>query len=198
MAIKGIKFTEDHKRKIGLANKGKKKHYKNEEIRLKVISNLQVNYWLGKKRSTEDKEKFRKSHLGKKLSEENKRKIGEAQSGEKHWNWQGGISKNNEHLKERAKKYRDNNKEKVNFWSKQRKTRKRNAEGSHTLKEWQNLKKKYNYTCLCCKRREPEIKLTEDHIFPLSLNGKNDINNIQPLCHNCNSKKKKTIIDYRK
>ena len=49
-------------------------------------------YWTGKKRSPEDIEKFRKSHLGKKQSEETRRKRMRAISGEKHYNWKGGIT----------------------------------------------------------------------------------------------------------
>lgn len=64
--------------------------------------------------------------------------------------------------------------------------RKRNAEGSHTLKEWENLKKKFNNRCAICKKRK---KLTRDHIKPLSKGGSDYIKNIQPLCRNCNSKK---------
>jgi hypothetical protein len=42
--------------------------------------------------SEEHKEKLRKFHLGKKLSEETKRKISTSESGNKHYNWQGGKS----------------------------------------------------------------------------------------------------------
>ena len=40
-------------------------------------------------------------------------------------------------------------------------------------------------------------KLTVDHIVPVSLGGKNTIDNLQPLCLTCNSKKHNKIIDYR-
>jgi|694.fasta_scaffold41490_12 5-methylcytosine-specific restriction endonuclease McrA len=62
----------------------------------------------------------------------------------------------------------------------------RNAEGKHTLEEWEMLKDSYGNACAFCKKN---IKLTKDHIIPLSKNGTDYIENIQPLCHSCNSKK---------
>lgn len=93
-------------------------------------------------------------------------------------------------------RWRKNNKRYYSFYIRQRTIRKQLAIGTHTLKEWEDLKKKYNYTCLCCGKKEPEIKLTEDHIVPLILGGENNINNIQPLCKGCNSRKYTKIINY--
>lgn len=67
---------------------------------------------------------------------------------------------------------------------------------SHTYGEWETLKAQYNFTCPCCNKREPEIKLTEDHIIPLSKGGGDNIENIQPLCRSCNCKKHTKIIKY--
>ncbi len=106
--------------------------------------------------------------------------------GENHPRWKGG---------ERAMRIRF--KDRIRFWSLQRIARKRNAAGKHTLEEWNELKKNYNFMCLCCKRCEPEIKLTEDHVVPLSKGGSNYIENIQPLCGSCNSSKNAKTIDYR-
>lgn len=74
---------------------------------------------------------------------------------------------------------------------------KRGAKGTFTAKEWVDLKQKFQYMCLCCKRQEPFISLAADHIVPLSRGGSNSIENIQPLCKSCNSKKMIKTIDYR-
>jgi 5-methylcytosine-specific restriction endonuclease McrA len=68
------------------------------------------------------------------------------------------------------------------------------AGGKHTRQQWKALKEFYNFTCLQCGRREPEIRLTKDHIDP---KGRNDISNIQPLCGECNDLKGDATIDFR-
>ena len=98
------------------------------------------------------------------------------------WNYKGGITK--------TRAYH-------NFYNRRRQNRKKNIIGSHTFDEWEMLKKQYNYTCLCCNKKEPEIKLTEDHIIPVSKNGNDYIENIQPLCGSCNSKKHTKIVNYK-
>lgn len=100
------------------------------------------------------------------------------------------------HIAKYNKKWIKNNPEKYRQQIRNKKARKRGADGSHTLREWESLKKKYNYMCLCCKRFEPEIKLTEDHIVPLKYGGSNYISNIQPLCANCNSRKHTKTINF--
>jgi hypothetical protein len=81
--------------------------------------------------------------------------------------------------------------------TRERKIRRKGAEGSHTDAEWEALKVKYAYTCLRCGQQEPAITLTRDHVKPLILGGTDYIENIQPLCHGCNSAKNDKEIDYR-
>jgi 5-methylcytosine-specific restriction endonuclease McrA len=69
--------------------------------------------------------------------------------------------------------------------------------GKFTAKQWRACKEFYGYTCLRCGHKEPEIKLTPDHVVPLKQGGCNSIDNIQPLCFSCNSSKKANHIDYR-
>jgi 5-methylcytosine-specific restriction endonuclease McrA len=71
------------------------------------------------------------------------------------------------------------------------------AGGSHTEEEWLELKTFYNFKCLRCGEQEPDIKLTRDHVLPLTKGGDDSINNVQPLCARCNSKKNNKHIDYR-
>ena len=123
-------------------------------------------------------------------SKETRKKFSEARKGEKHWNWQGGITKTY-HERWIKKNY-----DRKLYLNTRRRVLKLKASGSHTFQEWEELKKKYDYMCLCCKRQEPEIKLTEDHIIPLIKGGRNDIDNIQPLCKSCNSKKYTNIINF--
>lgn len=93
-------------------------------------------------------------------------------------------------------KYPNGATERKRFTNMRYEAKKRNAEGSHTYEEWLVLKAKYNNMCLCCKRFEPEIKLTEDHIIPLSMEGTDYIDNIQPLCISCNTRKHTKSVNY--
>lgn len=85
-------------------------------------------------------------------------------------------------------------------WNKIKKYQERGATGKHTLKQWEELKRKCGYKCQHCGRSESVVALTRDHIVPIARGGSNDISNIQPLCKTCNSKKNKKLeseLSYR-
>lgn len=68
------------------------------------------------------------------------------------------------------------------------------AYGEIIYTEWKELCDRYGNVCLCCHQN---VKLVIDHVLPLCLGGTNTIDNIQPLCATCNSKKGKRHKDYR-
>ncbi len=93
--------------------------------------------------------------------------------------------------------YKRDHPEQVRMYSAVRTARKRHVGGDITTSQWREIKAKYNYTCLCCGRREPDIRLSIDHVIPIVKGGTSNIDNIQPLCRSCNSSKHTKIIDYR-
>ncbi len=102
-----------------------------------------------------------------------------------------------EKVKEEMKEYKKKNRELIRFLAKLHEHRKKSNGGSFSLKQWTNLVEYYcpDGKCLCCKKFS---KMTIDHIIPVSKGGTNYIDNIQPLCLPCNSRKNnKVTIDYR-
>jgi 5-methylcytosine-specific restriction endonuclease McrA len=69
--------------------------------------------------------------------------------------------------------------------------------GDLTPDQWAQIKRSAEYKCLRCGRHEPDIKLTLDHVVPLSKGGKHTASNVQPLCKSCNSSKSTKSTDYR-
>jgi 5-methylcytosine-specific restriction endonuclease McrA len=89
------------------------------------------------------------------------------------------------------------NRESVNAATHRRRAMLRGCEDHWTGAEWEALKAACHHTCLCCGRQEPEVKLTVDHVIPVSKGGDNTITNVQPLCKSCNSAKHTADHDYR-
>ncbi|MCR4330021.1 MAG: HNH endonuclease [Candidatus Roizmanbacteria bacterium] len=162
-----------------------------------------TRYWLGKKRpdlkaTGASKTMFKKGHIPWSKSQKGvclnsgkthfstghtswlKGKAG-VYRGARHWNWKGGIFDHERKI----------------FLNGRRRATKIGAIGSHSQEDWESLKKGYNHTCLCCNKREPDICLTEDHIISLYDGGSDYIENIQPLCKSCNSKKNIKSINFK-
>lgn len=66
--------------------------------------------------------------------------------------------------------------------------------GKFTASEWRSLCDKYDNRCLSCGEQK---ELTVDHVVSLKDGGSNTIDNLQPLCRSCNSRKGAKFIDYR-
>lgn len=162
----------------------------------------------GFRHTEESKRKMSKSRMGhpnylKGHSEETKKMMSERMKGNKYsvgvipWNkGKGKYPNGRDPIKEklRVKKYRERGWQAV--YLRNTRAKRKLAEGSFTVGEWENLKKQYGFRCPSCLKIEPEIKLSIDHIIPLSLGGSNYIENIQPLCVPCNVKKHTKIIKY--
>ena len=104
-----------------------------------------------------------------------------------------GIRKDGESKQIYHKRYCKNNPDVIAHLKARRYAKEKNAEGSHTLIEWDKLKDSCGNVCVFCGSDE---KLTKDHIVPLSKGGTDYIENIQPLCRSCNSKKHNKIYIY--
>lgn len=133
------------------------------------------------------KEQIKENHTRWRSKEENKIKI--ALNG-KLWR-----ENNPARIRATARKRYVENHDVAIATNHRKRARRRNAAGSYTAGEWRALVNKYDNKCLCCGR--DDVKLTMDHIVPLSMGGSNDIDNIQPLCLSCNVKKGVKMTDYR-
>ena len=196
--VKHWKLSEETKRKIGKANSlsllGRKLDTK---VKTKISDGLKKAYSSGGRKpwnkglpawNKGTKKLFycKKCHG---IKRKNSILCQKCNKGKNHYNYKGGKPRS---------QWKKENKDKVNFSTRIRRYLIKSNIGRHSLEDWENIKKKFNFTCVCCGRKEPEVKLTEDHIIPLSKNGSNNIENIQPLCKSCNSKKSTKEIDFTK
>lgn len=154
------------KKGYGRFNLGKKSSLGTRKKMSELKKKNPTRFWLGKKMPP-----FSEEHL--KRMRESARKL--RGNGSPHW--KGGY-------------------ENRLMLNRKRRVMKAGNGGSHTLGDWENLKIQYNLICPCCHKSEPDITLSEDHIIPLSRGGSDNIENIQPLCRSCNSKKHTHIIRY--
>ena len=85
----------------------------------------------------------------------------------------------------------------VNVTNANRRALQKKAEGFFTADDWESIKRRQGYQCLCCLKVEPVIRLTIDHVIPLKHGGPNWPSNLQGLCKPCNSRKSTKHTDYR-
>jgi len=116
---KGYKQSEEHKRKIGNANKGKnhKGNWSKKAVETRKKNGSYISFFKGKKLSEEHKNKISKSTEGRIISKEQRKKISEKMKGKKqspetiekriskirgdkcHF-WKGGITPINEQIRQ--------------------------------------------------------------------------------------------------
>lgn len=85
--------------------------------------------------------------------------------------------------------WRRNNPERIQAIRRRRETKKRTVladPGRHTPEQWAALVSQHCGRCVYCKA---ETIMTVDHIVPLCKGGSDRIENLQPLCRACNSRK---------
>lgn len=173
-----------------------RKHYHNNRERYRTYALVHA------KRISEYKKVWRKNNIERERASRRLRKerISEQRKARYSANPDKALARSREFKKKHPKYYREYaraNPEVIRVKTAHRRARKKKAGGTYTVVQWEALKEHYEYSCLCCGRKEPEIKLTVDHVVPLTKGGENTINNIQPLCFSCNAMKRTKIIDYR-
>jgi 5-methylcytosine-specific restriction endonuclease McrA len=66
--------------------------------------------------------------------------------------------------------------------------------GTHTKEEWEALKQEFKEICVRCGKKCIQVK---DHILSVYLGGSDGIDNIQPLCWDCNVKKRSEEFNWK-
>lgn len=61
-----------------------------------------------------------------------------------------------------------------------------------------DILKKYNFTCVYCGRKAPDVQLQVDHIIPKSKGGSDDESNLTCSCWECNLGKSNKLLDSKK
>lgn len=153
-----------------------KKYYETHPEKMKAKSLNRLKLWGDKLKAST-----------KKWRQENAERVKETS---KLW-W----IKNTDKRSEYNRRFREKFPERVRLNNEKRRAREQNAKGVITPKEWKELCNKYGNRCLCCGASN--VKLTLDHVLPLIMGGTHTIDNAQPLCGSCNSKKGARHIDYR-
>ena len=188
---KGEKMSDEQKAKVSASKKGKpswNKGFKGYSTKRKGRKGIY---------SRESLEKMSLAKLGKpskrkgtKISDETRLKISSS--------LKGRTFTKETREKNRQGQYRRHLRKNPNYVPGTsldlRKKRIKESGSFHTLGEWENLKAQYDWTCPCCKTKG--LNLTRDHIIPISKGGSDNIENIQPLCKSCNSKKHTKTIRF--
>jgi len=107
---------------------------------------------------------------------------------EKNREWQ---TNNPEKVRDCKRRWKRNNPDSAKVYKHARRAK---TKGTFTVNEWQELLARYGGGCLACGSTD---NISVDHVIPISKGGSNTIDNIQPLCRECNCKKGTNDWDYR-
>ncbi len=178
MTRKGHKQTEETKRKISETKKGKKLSEETKkriseaskgrtftkETREKISKTLKmslahkvIHHSEKAKKKMREVRLERKKRLGYLNTPEARKKIGEAQKGEKHWNWQGGITPRNRGIR---------NSPEVRLWRKA-------------------IFERDDYICQICGQRGGNLNANHIKKFNDHPNLRFNLNNGITLCKKC-------------
>lgn len=175
----GAKWTEENK-----------EHYlaKRQEYYQKNIESIREKDRLRRNGSEKEKRKVRK----KEYYAKNKEIILEKEAKR--------YQEKKDYIKTRVRQYNKANPDKVRQWSREDRIRRKNAFGTHNVKEFYILCEKFGWKCSYCDMEVDKKTVTVDHFIPTSKGGSDSIENIVPSCKSCNSSKQdKDFFDwYRK
>lgn len=149
----------------------------------------------GRAVSAETREKLKRAQTGRIASEETCRRIGDSKRGPKNPRWKGGVRSTPDYMREYSRRFRERDRERRRHIRLAYLARRKGATGSHTLEEWLAVKAIHAHLCAGCGESEANAILCADHRIPLRKGGSDGIENIQPLCKPCNSRKGAKLLD---
>jgi len=152
---------------------------------------------------------IKKADIRRRKAERHQKAIENKRKREKHYRESGLKAMWDKNPKRLAKKREYNQRPDIKIkrreyrraWRKKHPEKRRSGNGGIKKEAFDKMRKEYNYTCPMCGRKEPFLDqywpyLVQDHIIPRSKGGKKrSIDNIQPLCWDCNNKKGDKIIN---
>jgi 5-methylcytosine-specific restriction endonuclease McrA len=143
-----------------------------------VLTRRQTRYQKNRDKILDQRKKYYESNKEKAKAyyKQNKGKIAE--------NYQANRDK----ILSSTKVWKKNNRDKTSNYHRTRRARKRNAEGSHTAANIQQLLVFQKRKCAVC-HTSIKNNYHVDHVIPLALGGGNGKDNLQLLCPHCNLRK---------